>query len=134
MRVVAVVGGFDPLHIGHYEHIRKAKSLGDYLIVIVGRDEVIEKKRGKSVLIPHQKLRMINVLSLPWVDAVVATIDKDGTCAETLKMIRPDVFAKGGDRTPDRMPQNEILACKEIGCEIVYGVGEQLYSSRNVRR
>jgi len=51
-----------------------------------------------------------------------------------LRAICPDVYAKGGDRTPDNMPVNEIEACAEIGCEIVYGVGEKIQSSSELVR
>ena len=63
------------------------------------------------------------------VDRVVATVDKDGTQTETLRMIKPNIFAKGGDRTPDNMPIGEVKTCEEIGCVIKYGVGKLLRSS-----
>ena len=50
-------------------------------------------------------------------------MDTDGTVVKTLERIRPRIFAKGGDRTPENMPQSEIDICKKIGCKIVYGVG-----------
>ncbi len=43
--------------------------------------------------------------ALRCVDEVIPTVDKEGTQAETLKMVRPDIFAKSGDRTPDNMPE-----------------------------
>ena len=61
------------------------------------------------------------------------SIDKDSTVAETLRMIRPQVFAKGGDRVTSRMPQKEIDVCREIGCEIVYGVGRQVDRSSRIK-
>ena len=59
----------------------------------------------------------------------VEVIDKDGGCADTLRLVMPNIFAKGGDRIPSNMPQKEVDVCREIGCDIVYGVGDQLNSS-----
>lgn len=64
-------------------------------------------------------------------------LDRDGTCANTIQYLsdmnlKPDIFAKGGDRVPDNMPQNEIEVCDRLGIEIVYGCGDNLNSSSNL--
>ena len=128
MRItVCVCGAFDPLHSGHLEHIREAKKLGDYLTVILNPDEDVIKKRGMVFMPLGQRYQILK--SLRDVDEVVIAIDGDGTVANTIKMLKPEILAKGGDRTPDNMPRNEINACKEVGCKIIYGVGKQLASS-----
>lgn len=66
---------------------------------------------------------------LRWVDEVVISIDSDGTVAKTLEMIKPDIFAKGGDRTSDNMPKNEIETCGKLGIQIIYGIGDKINSS-----
>lgn len=124
---VAVAGGFDPLHTGHLQHLLKAKVLGDYLIVMVSNDEDMIRKKGYCFMPLKDRIEILKELRC--VDEVIATLDSDGTQAETLKLIKPDIFAKGGDRTPDNMPAGEIEACREIGCKIVYGVGGQLRES-----
>lgn len=126
---VVVAGGFDPLHVGHLDHIRKAKTLAldCYLIVIVQSDENLIKKKGYCFMTYSERAEIIK--SLKYVNEVVKNIDNDVTCAETLRMIKPDLFAKGGDRTENNMPLNEIIVCREIGCKIVYRVGSQLDSS-----
>ncbi|MFH0897586.1 MAG: adenylyltransferase/cytidyltransferase family protein [Candidatus Bathyarchaeota archaeon] len=124
---VAVAGGFDPLHIGHLRHLQAAKALGDHLIVLVSNDDDMIRKKGYYFMSLKERIEILKALSC--VDEVIPTIDEDGTQAKTLRMVKPDIFAKGGDRTPDNMPENEIKACEEIGCKIVYGVGEQLASS-----
>ena len=80
----------------------------------------------------EERIELIEIY--PFVDEVVASIDKDGTVAETLRWLKPDIFAKGGDRTPANMPQNEIDVCQEIGCKIIYGVGDRLQSSSDLVR
>jgi D-beta-D-heptose 7-phosphate kinase/D-beta-D-heptose 1-phosphate adenosyltransferase len=57
------------------------------------------------------------------VDMVLPNIDFDLTSTKSLARYQPDVFAKGGDRTKDTMPQPEKDVCEKIGCQIVYGVG-----------
>jgi len=118
---VAVSGGFDPFpHIGHLAHFKLARELGDYLIVIVNSDEFLVRKKGTVHTPLSERLELVKAMR--YVDEVVASIDHDQTVAETLRLIRPDVFAKGGDRTSDNMPAREIETCKEIGCKIVYDV------------
>ena len=130
MKIVAITVDFDTLHDGHIEHIREASKLGDYLIVIVDSDEALIKKRGYAIKPLSVRLRI--ALGMRYIDRTIPSIDEDGTCAKTLKIIKPIIFAKGGDRTPDNMPKNEIEVCKEIGCEIVYGVGRKLNSSQEL--
>lgn len=132
---VAIAGGFDPFHDGHLQHIEKAAELGDYLIVFVSNDADMVRKKGKCNLPLWFRTLTVRL----WLDhlniagEVVPTIDSDGTQAKTLIHYHPDIFAKGGDRTPDNMPRNEVDACKEIGCKIVYGVGEQINQSSKMK-
>ena len=128
MVTVVVAGGFDPLHVGHLRHIREAKLLGTSLTAIVGPDEFLIKKKGYIFMSLRDRMEIL--ASIRWVDDVVVAIDMDGTVAETLRELRPQIYAKGGDRVSDvDMPENEIKACQEIGCQIVYGVGKQIRSS-----
>jgi D-beta-D-heptose 7-phosphate kinase/D-beta-D-heptose 1-phosphate adenosyltransferase len=124
---LAVSGGFDPLHIGHLRHLQAAKRLGDHLIVMVSNDEDMVRKKSYCFMPLEERIEILNELKC--VDEVVVTKDNDGTQARTLRVIRPDIFAKGGDRTPENMPQNEITVCNELGINIVYGVGKQMKSS-----
>lgn len=126
--LVVVAGGFDPLHYGHVRHILAAKELGNYLIVIVGTDYHMKLKKG-FVFMPFAE-RVEIIRAIRGVDEVIGAIDKDGSVVETLRLLKPDIYAKGGDRTPKTMPIKEIELCKEIGCKIVYGVGgEKIQSS-----
>jgi D-beta-D-heptose 7-phosphate kinase/D-beta-D-heptose 1-phosphate adenosyltransferase len=128
--IVVVSGGFDPHpHAGHISHMRLAKTLGDYLIAIVNADEFLLRKKG-MVNTPLVD-RLEQVKAIKYVDEVVVSIDKDQTVAETLKMIKPQIFAKGGDRVPETMPVEELEACKEIGCQIVYNVNGKIRHSKD---
>ncbi len=122
MTIVAVSGHFDPLHIGHIIHMKKAKALGDKLVVIANSDEAGIKKRGFSLIPCAERMSLIRELS--FVDEVIPAIQDIDNVAKTLELLRPDIFAKGGDRTLENLPQDERDVCEAIGCEIVTGVGE----------
>ncbi len=129
--IVAVAGGFDPIHAGHIDHLRKASILagqGGTLIVILARDDQLIKKKGFTFY-PRYADREAIVSSIRGVKRVVQNIDLDGSCAKTLESIKPAIFAKGGDRTQGNMPKSEIDTCDKLGIEIRYGVGDLLGSS-----
>ena len=127
--IVATGGGFDPLHEGHIRLFKEAKQLGDILIVMLNSDKQLTMKKG-SPFYPSQNERKEILESIKYVDKVIIDPGKNVTCEEALKLIRPDILAKGGDRAPGSMPQIELDVCKEVGCKIVYNVGgEKVQSS-----
>jgi D-beta-D-heptose 7-phosphate kinase/D-beta-D-heptose 1-phosphate adenosyltransferase len=129
MITVAVAGGFDPLHSGHIEHLEMARMLGDRLVVLTCTDDVLVGKKGYCFMPLADRIAVLR--SLRFVDEVVIEI---GGIESTLRRTRPNIFAKGGDRTTDNMPQSELDVCKEIGCTIVYGIGRTLSSSSELVR
>lgn len=119
---IAISGGFDPIHIGHCRNIKEAKKLGDYLLVILTRDDQLIQKKG-FVFMPYEERKEI-LESIKWVDKVVKNIDKDLSSKESLKFYRPivNIFAKGGDSwDEDNLPEKEI--CKKLEIKIVFGIG-----------
>ncbi len=127
-KIIAFAGYFDPLHIGHLEGLELAKKLGDKLIVIVNTDNNAINKKG-FVFMPEQE-RIIIIKALKCVDEVILGIDKDGTVCKTLEKIKPDIFAKGGDRYANEIPEANI--CKKLGIKIVDGLGSKIKSSSNL--
>jgi len=119
--VVAVVGGFDPVHVGHIRNFREAKKLGDELWVILQSDEWLINKKG-YVFMPYNERKEI-LEAIRYVDKVVPAIGTSPTCEASLEYYRPDIFAKGGDRTPDNMEQIEVDTCRRLGIKIAYNVG-----------
>ena len=112
------------------DHIVKASKLG-YLIVSVASDEDMYRKKGRCLSPQGFRRRLIRaVLKYEGIDGeVIPSLDDDGTTTETLRIMRPDIFAKGGDRVPLNMTQSEIDACEELDIEIIYGQGGLLNSS-----
>lgn len=123
--VVAASGGFDPLHVGHVEYLESAKRLGDKLIVIVNGDEFLKHKKGYAFM-PLQE-RMKIVAALRCVDQVMACVDQDQTVCESLRQLKPNIFAKGGDRFNSEIPEAQI--CKALGITVVDGLGPKIQSS-----
>ena len=54
-------------------------------------------------------------------DIVIIAIDEDKTVCKTLEELKPDIFANGGDRVSDNVP--EVALCKKMGCKLVFNVG-----------
>lgn len=121
--VVAVSGGFDPLHVGHVRLFQEAKRLGDRLVVILNNDNWLKKKKNHTFMPEEERKELLEAISA--VDEVIlsghpADPEDMSVCAE-LEKIRPDIFANGGDRHQGNIP--EVPVCEAIGCKMVFGVG-----------
>jgi len=121
--VVAVSGGFDPIHIGHARMFEEAKKLGDKLVVILNNDNWLKKKKGYNFMPQEERAELIR--NIKWVDDVMITEHGADTidmsvCNELMKL-KPDIFANGGDRKLDNIP--EVPVCEKIGCEMIFNVG-----------
>lgn len=122
--VVAVSGGFDPIHIGHVRLFQEAKKLGTHLLVIINNDNWLRKKK-QHIFMPDFERKEV-IAALRAVDKVILTGHKKNpsdmsVCAELIKT-KPDIFANGGDRKKGNVP--EVPACKKIGCKMVFNVGK----------
>lgn len=129
--IVAVSGGFDPIHIGHVRMFERARALGDELVIILNNDNWLQKKK-RHVFMPQEERKEILEALRP-VDRVVLTKHKpdpsDMSVSRELRSLRPDIFANGGDRNkadaanPTSSLYKDINTCKELGIKMVYGVG-----------
>ena len=132
-RVVIVSGYFNPIHKGHIEYFENARKCGDQLWVIVNSDLQRELKGSKSFQDEEERLKIVS--SLRVVDRAYLSIDKDRTVCETIENIvksnttmhRKFMFANGGDQNNDSIPEAKI--CKELGVELVDGLGDKIQSS-----
>ena len=126
--VVAVSGYFDPIHVGHLEYITEARKLGDKLIVIVNNNQQCVLKKGKPFM--DEKDRVLITSSLKDVDEVFLSIDHDKTVCKSLELLKPDIFANGGDRKNYEIPESAI--CKKYNIQIIDGLGEKIRSSSDL--
>ncbi len=125
--IVAVSGGFDPLHVGHIDMINEAKTLGDELVVILNNDNWLREKKGHVFMPQDERKEVLEALRA--VDRVVLSEhrpdDGDKSVCRELKKLRPDIFANGGDRKPDGDPVPEVDLCERLGIKMVYNVGKR---------
>ena len=91
--VVLCHGVFDLLHVGHIKHLKKAKALGDKLVVTITADEFVNKGPGKPLF--NQRLRAEAIASLEMVDFVA--INESPTAINLIKSIKPSIYCKGKD-------------------------------------
>lgn len=124
MKIVLVTGGFDPVHSGHISYFKAARTLGDMLIVGLNSDEWLERKKGRAFMPWNERLCVVNNLSM--VDEVYTFNDEDGSAKHFIQQVRahyPDaelIFANGGDRTPDNIPE---MDCDDKNLYFAFGVG-----------
>lgn len=127
IKTVVASGYFDPIHVGHIEYLEMAAKLGDRLVVIVNNDEQAVLKKGAPFMTAEDRLKIVS--SLRCVDEAFLSIDTNSTVCESLRVLQPDIFAKGGDRFVNEIP--EAVVCREMGAEIVDGLGMKIRSSSN---
>ena len=123
-KIVLVTGGFDPLHSGHIEYFKSAKKLGDLLVVGINSDSWLSRKKGAPFM-PEQERNGI-VKNLSMVDRTIFFNDRDGSAKEAIRDLRalyPNdqiIFANGGDRTQENIPEMDV---KDDNLVFAFGVG-----------
>ena len=124
MKIVLITGGFDPLHSGHISYFKAAKTLGDLLIVGLNSDDWLVRKKGAAFMPWNERLCIINNLSM--VDEVYTFDDNDGSAKHFIQQARAHypnaelIFANGGDRTKDNIPEMDVV---DSNLSFVFGVG-----------
>ena len=113
-RVVFTNGGFEILHVGHVRSLVDARSRGDLLLVAVNSDASIRRNKGEGRPVVPAEERAEVLCALACVDLV--TVFDDPTVDRLLRLLRPQVHAKGRDYTPENLPERETV--REIGAEI----------------
>lgn len=117
MKKSMAFGSFDLLHDGHKHYLKEAKSLGNYLIVIVARDKNIIKFKGKKP-INNENQRLENIKKLNIADEIVLGHNDD--ILEVLEEHKPDVICLGYDqKTIDENKLKAELEKRSIKAKIV---------------
>jgi rfaE bifunctional protein nucleotidyltransferase chain/domain len=113
-RIVLANGCFDLLHVGHLRYLCDARSRGDFLVVAVNTDESVRCLKGGGRPATPLGERVELLLGLTCVDRVVAFDESD--LEATLRVLHPDVHAKGTDYTVETVP--ELAVDRELGIEV----------------
>jgi cytidyltransferase-like protein len=121
-------GVFDVVHPGHVRHLLYAKSKADILVASITADKHITKGADR----PHvpQDLRAVNLAAFELVDYVI--IDKNDTPIENLKIIQPDMFAKGFEYNAKAISPKTVeeqTTMESFGGQVIFTPGDIVYSS-----
>jgi len=115
-KIVLVGGCFDMLHVGHVEFLRKSRSFGDYLIVLLESDENIKKLKGKNKPIFNLKERITVLKAIKYVDKVIVVPENPTheTYLKLIKKIKPNVVAitEGDILQKHKLNQAKLVGAK----------------------
>lgn len=125
-----ICGFFDILHDGHIDILKKAKELCDYLIVSVGTDEfMIKRKHRKSILTYEQRTKIVE--SIKYVDLVVPEENLDKIAA--FKQYHFDVMFSGMDHIDEPVYIEATKGLKKLGVDTIYFERTHDISSTKIR-
>jgi len=131
-KAIIVSGYFNPIHKGHLDLFKKAKSQADKLWVIVNSDLQRELKGSTAFMSDTERLEIVQ--SIKWVDYALISSDRDRTQCYTLEQFynmfsdKYDLaFANGGDQNNDTIPEREV--CERLGIQLLDGLGDKIQSS-----
>lgn len=132
LKAVIVSGYFNPIHKGHIELFKKAKTKGDLLFVIVNNDNQRLLKGSKEFMLEDERVLIITELKVT--DYVILSIDTDKTVVNTIRQIHKEYsdkyelfFANGGDQRNDIIPEKKT--CDELDIKLIDGLGDKIQSS-----
>jgi rfaE bifunctional protein kinase chain/domain/rfaE bifunctional protein nucleotidyltransferase chain/domain len=92
-KIVLCHGVFDLVHLGHIEHFKSAKRLGDYLIVSITKDKFIKKGPGRPFFTEHQRMEYLSNIKIS--DMVI--MSNSETSLDIINLVKPDFYVKGPD-------------------------------------
>jgi len=115
-KIVATNGCFDLLHVGHVRYWQAARALGDLLIVGLNGDRSVHELKGAGRPIATENDRAEILAAMACVDLV--TIFPEIRATTFLAAVRPAVYVKGGDYTPQTLDEEELTILKKIEAEI----------------
>ncbi|MCS6960521.1 MAG: D-glycero-beta-D-manno-heptose 1-phosphate adenylyltransferase [Pseudanabaenaceae cyanobacterium SKYGB_i_bin29] len=129
--LVLTNGCFDILHAGHVRYLTQARALGRALVVGLNSDHSVRQLKGNTRPIVPQAQRAEVLLGLKAVDAVV--IFEELTADRLITALRPDIYVKGGDYTPDTLPEAPTVAATG-GKIVIIPIEIQTSTSHILRR
>lgn len=118
LKLVVTNGCFDILHRGHAEYLRQSREHGDAQMILINSDESVRKIKGPTRPIIDEYNRAYMLAALESVDSVV--MFSTPQCTELFKVIKPDIYVKGGDYTLDTLNAEERNALQQAGAEIKF--------------
>ncbi len=134
-KIIHCHGVFDLIHIGHINHFKEAKSLGEILIVSVTADKFVNKGPSKPLF--GELNRADFLASISFVDFVV--INHHESSEKIIEIIKPDIYCKGPDYENNRNDFTkkifkEKALVKKFGGRIYYTKGDTFSSSNIINK
>ena len=126
-KLVLTNGCFDLLHVGHIRYLQAARELGDALAVGLNGDESVRALKGHGRPINSEMDRAEVLAALACVDHVAAFPELRATTL--IEAVRPAIYVKGGDYTPETLDAEERAALADVGAEIRILPFERGYST-----
>ena len=110
-RIVFTNGCFDIVHRGHTTFLSQARQLGEVLVVGLNSDRSVRQLKGPARPVNTFADRAEVLAALASVDFVVPFDEL--VPLELLRLVKPQIFVKGGDYTADSLPEAELV--RELG-------------------
>ena len=131
LKKVLVGGCFDILHVGHIKFLKKAKSFGDYLIVLLESDENIKKLKGSGKPIFSLKERIAVLKSIKYVGKIIVVPinPTHETYLKLIKKIKPNIIAI---TEGDILEKHKLNQAKLVGAKLKVIKKYKNYSSSKV--
>lgn len=109
-QIILTNGCFDLLHVGHVRYLHAARQLGGKVVVAVNSDASVRTLKGNGRPLVPDRERAEIIAALADVDAVAIFDSPD--VRELIRLLRPDVHAKGTDYTAENVPERDVvIAC-----------------------
>lgn len=115
-------GCFDLLHVGHVQYLRRARALGDFLVVALNSDDSTRRLKGPARPLVPQGERAEVLAALDCVDYVM--IFGEDTVEASLTALHPAIFVKGGDYAGGDGSQDRELSAEDVRALLTTGDGQ----------
>lgn len=128
-KIILCHGVFDLIHIGHIQHFREAKSLGEVLVVSVTAAEFVRKGPDRPYFGDEQRLEFLEAIEI--IDYIM--LSESHTAEDIIPVVQPDIYVKGAEysRAEDDVTgkiTDETALVRKYGGKIYFTSGE-VYSS-----
>ena len=128
-KIVFTNGCFDILHRGHIEYLSRASALGEVFVIGLNSDDSVRKLKGANRPAVDEDSRTLTLAAFEFVDFVV--LFGEDTPTGLMKILRPDVWVKGGDyKNVEGLPEYKLMM--EIGGEVIILPFVEGYSTTDI--
>ena len=116
--IVLCHGVFDIIHPGHVMFFEEARGLGDILVGTVTPDKFVNKGSHQPLFNENERVLMVSAQE----SVTCAAINEWATAVETISLLKPDFYCKGGEYVHQMTPalEREIDTATSVGCKAIF--------------